>query len=85
MGLTPKWRRLVDPYKAAAWKLLQRCLRPLRCGRSAGGCGGCWRQRRQGSDAGAATSGDDAAGIEVVPTEGGAKPTGALSFRASAE
>ncbi|KAL4431929.1 hypothetical protein ABPG77_000196 [Micractinium sp. CCAP 211/92] len=85
LGLTPKWRRLVDPYKAAAWKLLQRCLGPLRCGGSGGRRCACWRWRRQASDDGVADSAGAGAGIEVVHAGSSAAPSAALSARARTE
>ncbi len=85
LGLTPKWRRLVDPYKAAAWKLLQRCLGPLRCGGRGGRRCACWRWRRQASDDGVAASAGAGAGIEVVHAGLSAVPAAALSARARTE
>ncbi|KAL4459050.1 hypothetical protein ABPG75_013915 [Micractinium tetrahymenae] len=86
LGLTPKWRLLVDPYKAAAWSLLQRCLGKLRCrGCCAAGAKGGWRRRRKGSG-GAATEG---AVIEVASSGARADFDGelarALSSRATLE
>jgi hypothetical protein len=31
-GLTPKWRRLVDPYKAAGWSVLVKGWEAVSCG-----------------------------------------------------
>lgn len=53
-GLTPKWRRLVEPYKQAAWSVLARGAAKLRCGR--------WRCTRspQGTPEGIAMDPPDA-------------------------
>lgn len=59
-GLTPKWRRLVEPYKQAAWSVLARGAAKLRCGR--------WRCTRspQGTPEGIAMDPPDAPGLPLA-------------------
>lgn len=51
LGLTPRWRRLVDPWKQAAWDAAGRCGAALRRGWHGlcGPCRDCCRRRRGGS------------------------------------
>jgi hypothetical protein len=59
-GLTPKWRRLIEPYKQAAWGVLARGTAKLRCGR--------WRRKRslEGAPEGIAMDPPDAPGLPLA-------------------